>query len=43
VDLAGFSVAGDVDFVEQGAQELFAVLVGGGWCGPDLVEVVAEG
>jgi len=41
--VVGVAVQGDVDFVEQGVQELFAVAVGGGGCGPDLVQVVAEG
>ena len=34
---------GDVDLVQQGAQQLLAVLVGGGGRVPDLVQVVAEG
>jgi hypothetical protein len=34
---------GDVDFVQQGAQQLLAVFIGGGVRIPDLTEVVAEG
>jgi hypothetical protein len=41
--LGAVAVDGDVDFLEQGAQQLFAVLVGGGRGRPYLVEVVAEG
>src|SRR4029453_13454113 len=37
------AVHSDVYLVEQGAQQLFAVLVGGGRRGPHLVEVLAEG
>ena len=43
VALAAVAVHGDVDLVEQGAQQLFAVPVGGGRCVPDLMQVVAEG
>jgi hypothetical protein len=34
---------GDLDFVQQGAQQLLAVLIGGRGCVPYLVQVVAEG
>jgi hypothetical protein len=34
---------GDLDFLKQGAQQLFAVLVGGGGCVPDPLEVLTEG
>jgi hypothetical protein len=37
------AVHGDVDLGQQGAQQLFTVLVGGAWRGPYLAEVVAEG
>src|SRR5919109_136018 len=37
------AVHGDVHLVEQAAQQLFAVLVGGGGCRPHAVEVVTEG
>jgi len=37
------TVDGDVDFVQQGAQELLAVFVAGGGRVPDLPEVIAEG
>ena len=37
------AVSGDVDLVEQGVQELFAVAVGGGGRVPHRREVVAEG
>ena len=40
--LGGVAVDGDVDLLQQGAQQLLAVLVGGGRRRPDLVEVVAE-
>jgi hypothetical protein len=35
-------VHGDVDFLQQGAQQLLAVLVGGARRQPDLPEVVPE-
>jgi hypothetical protein len=37
------TVDSDVDFVQQGAQELLAVFVAGGGRVPDLPEVIAEG
>jgi hypothetical protein len=37
------AVHGDGDFLEQGAQQLLAVLVGGGRGVPHLAQVVAEG
>jgi len=41
---SGFVAAGgDVHFLQQGAQQLLAVLVGGGGRVPHLAEVVAEG
>jgi hypothetical protein len=39
---AGVAVDGDVDLVEQGGEELFAVLVGGRGRIPDGLKVVAE-
>lgn len=39
---AAVAVDGDVDLVEQGAQQLFAILVEGARCCPHSVEVVAE-
>ncbi len=43
VGVGYIAVQGDVDFVEQGVQQLLTVAVGGGGCGPDLVQIVAEG
>ena len=45
VGVSGVVVAvdGDVDFVQQGAQQLLAVLVGGGRRVPDGLQVIAEG
>ena len=37
------AAGGDVHFLQQGAQQLLAVLIGGGRRVPDLAEVVAEG
>jgi len=37
------AVHGDGDFVDQGAQQLLAVLAGGGRCCPYLFQVVAQG
>src|SRR5262249_15439362 len=37
------AVDGDVDLVQQGAQQLFAVLVGGGGRVPDGLQIIAEG
>jgi hypothetical protein len=43
VRVRAVAAGGDVDLIEQGTQQLLAVLVGGGRRVPDLAEVVAEG
>ena len=43
VQVGVVAAGGDVHLLQQGAQQLLAVLVGGGRCRPDLIEILTEG